>query len=352
MALHRGGPLKGSDERPIPSTVAEAAGHASPAEVARRYTTVGVDYADATRPAGYERIARFRGGEVWTGHGESKRDEVVVVALPHPGDDPEAHNCDAMGCGTDHVIARVALRPRPDGDQVAAFIEGHARRVAELAGEDWEGLSGEERDEWASTVHDVLNQLAVEPDGGVRDARPHVERRRAKASTEFAQLQVERDALSHLNAEHLLQRDDARTELDQARAEKAAGDQALIVALEQNAQLRQRAGELEDCFRRASEKAHRLSAQINTPHVGEFFEAVRIEAAHQRERWGYEHDAAKHTEDWIALFVYLLGKAATAYWAGDHAKLVHHVVTVAAVASQWHGHLTGADHRIAEAAGG
>lgn len=84
----------------------------------------------------------------------------------------------------------------------------------------------------------------------------------------------------------------------------------------------------------------RLNALINTLRTDEFFESVRIEAAHQVERWGVEHDAGKRPEDWITLFIYLLGKAATAHFDGNQPKLEHHVITVAAVALNWHRRLS------------
>lgn len=85
----------------------------------------------------------------------------------------------------------------------------------------------------------------------------------------------------------------------------------------------------------------RLTALINMPRTDEWFESVRIEAAHQIERWGVEHDAGKRTEDWVTLLIYLLGKAAKAYWSGDRAKLEHHVITTGAVALNWWRNLTG-----------
>lgn len=91
----------------------------------------------------------------------------------------------------------------------------------------------------------------------------------------------------------------------------------------------------------AQAEVERLLALINTPRTDDFFEAVRIEAAHQVERWGAEHDAGKRAEDWIALFMYLLGKATKAHYDGDRAKLEHHVITAAAVALNWHRNLTG-----------
>ena len=90
----------------------------------------------------------------------------------------------------------------------------------------------------------------------------------------------------------------------------------------------------------------RLSLLINTPRIDDFFEAVRVEAAHQVERWGVEHDAGKQPEDWVVLVVYLLGKATTAHFRGDTAKLLHHVITLGAVACNWHANMTGADTRM------
>jgi hypothetical protein len=91
----------------------------------------------------------------------------------------------------------------------------------------------------------------------------------------------------------------------------------------------------------ARAEVSRLTLLINTPRTDEFFEAVRIESAHQIERWGVEHDAGKRSEDWVTLMIYLLGKAARAHFDGDQPKLEHHVVTSAAVALNWWRHLTG-----------
>ncbi len=86
---------------------------------------------------------------------------------------------------------------------------------------------------------------------------------------------------------------------------------------------------------------NRLYLLINSPQTADFLEAVRVEAAHQAERWGVEHDAGKRPEDWVTLTVYLLGKASRAHFDGEQTKLLHHVVTLAAVALNWHRALTG-----------
>lgn len=85
----------------------------------------------------------------------------------------------------------------------------------------------------------------------------------------------------------------------------------------------------------------RLLAIVNIPQVDEIFASVRIEAAHQIQRWGVEHDAGKRPENWVTLVVYLLGKASKAHFDGDEHKLHHHVVTLAAVALNWHRNITG-----------
>jgi hypothetical protein len=90
----------------------------------------------------------------------------------------------------------------------------------------------------------------------------------------------------------------------------------------------------------------RLNALINTPHTHDFIEAVRLEMPHQRERWGSSHDAGKTNADWIALAVYLLGKATRAHYDGDNEKLKHHVVTSAAALGNWFLALTGEDTRM------
>lgn len=90
-----------------------------------------------------------------------------------------------------------------------------------------------------------------------------------------------------------------------------------------------------------------LELLINTPRIDNFVEAVKLEAAHQRTRWGTDHDGGKRPEDWIALIVYLLGKATKAHFDGGyHDKLLHHIITVAAVCANWHDAMTDGDNRM------
>jgi hypothetical protein len=74
-----------------------------------------------------------------------------------------------------------------------------------------------------------------------------------------------------------------------------------------------------------------LEALINNPHTASFLEAVRLEAAHQRERWAAQHDAGKTDADWFWLVGYLAGKA-----IHKPEKQLHHIITTAAACLNWH----------------
>lgn len=87
----------------------------------------------------------------------------------------------------------------------------------------------------------------------------------------------------------------------------------------------------------------RLKAERDTPQVADFTEAVRLEAAHQRERWGSEHDAGKSPYDWFWLIGYLAQKAADAAVRGDIFKAQHHTISTAAALANWHTALGGGD---------
>lgn len=85
----------------------------------------------------------------------------------------------------------------------------------------------------------------------------------------------------------------------------------------------------------------RLKALLNTPHIDNFVEAVRVEAAHQCERWGVENDAGKEPADWFWLIGYLAGKALAAAIKGDGDKAKHHTISSAAALLNWHAHMSG-----------
>lgn len=91
----------------------------------------------------------------------------------------------------------------------------------------------------------------------------------------------------------------------------------------------------------------RLHALIHNPHTDEFIEAVKLEAAFQREHWKAEHDGGKTDADWFWLIGYLGGKALAAIGLVERADLVrdvehfrskalHHIITTAAACLNWH----------------
>lgn len=153
------------------------------------------------------------------------------------------------------------------------------------------------------------------------------------------------------------------TERDLAAARGAldTGNEAFRVFREQNnADLRAAVADRDAHAERAAELAKRVTeieTLVNTPRIDDFFEAVRLEAAHQVERWGTEHDAGKDHAAWHSLVATLLAKATLAYWAKDWSKRTHRLISSAAALLNWHRSITGdstemrpgvaADHEVA-----
>lgn len=88
-------------------------------------------------------------------------------------------------------------------------------------------------------------------------------------------------------------------------------------------------------------RVRELEALIDTPQTDDFFTAVNLEAAHQQERWGADHDAGKEPHDWFWLLGYLSGKAIAAFGKGDKDKGLHHIISSAACLLNWHRNATG-----------
>jgi DNA-binding transcriptional regulator YdaS (Cro superfamily) len=85
---------------------------------------------------------------------------------------------------------------------------------------------------------------------------------------------------------------------------------------------------------------------INAPETADFMAGVPLEAAHQRERWGADHDAGKMPLDWFWLIGFLAQKAADAAMRGDIKKAKHHTISTGAALANWHAALTGADIKM------
>ncbi len=83
-----------------------------------------------------------------------------------------------------------------------------------------------------------------------------------------------------------------------------------------------------------------LEGRINTPHTDDWFEAVRLEAAHQVERFGAT-DGDKEPPAWFWLLSWLAGKALHAWRDGDQEKMKHHLVSSGACLLNWFRHMVG-----------
>jgi len=90
----------------------------------------------------------------------------------------------------------------------------------------------------------------------------------------------------------------------------------------------------------------RLRELLNTPEIEDFSKAVRLEAAHQVERWGSVDDRAKRPADWFWLVGYLAGKALHSQVAENRDKALHHCISTAAALCNWHAAIKGTDNRM------
>lgn len=93
----------------------------------------------------------------------------------------------------------------------------------------------------------------------------------------------------------------------------------------------------------AASEIERLRAIINEPVTADFVMGANLEAAHQRERWGSQHDAGKEPADWFWLIGYLAQKAMTAHMAENRVKAAHHAISTAAALANWHLAIIGTD---------
>lgn len=91
------------------------------------------------------------------------------------------------------------------------------------------------------------------------------------------------------------------------------------------------------------EEVNRLSNLLNAPEIHDFAAAVVREAAHQRSRWGTEHDSGKGALEWFWLIGFLATKATQAARYGDQEKYLHHIITTAAACANWHANASGAN---------
>jgi len=79
-----------------------------------------------------------------------------------------------------------------------------------------------------------------------------------------------------------------------------------------------------------------LEKLIGSPEIENFLEGVRIEAAHQTDKWGMKDEESKFPHDYALVMDRLKGKQTEAIWTRDSEKYRHHLVTLAAVCFNAH----------------
>ncbi len=73
-----------------------------------------------------------------------------------------------------------------------------------------------------------------------------------------------------------------------------------------------------------------LERLINNPEIENFLEGVKLEAAHQIERWGLEKEERNPPHHYILVMAKILGKMSTDIFDRDVEKFKHHCIAVAA----------------------
>lgn len=121
------------------------------------------------------------------------------------------------------------------------------------------------------------------------------------------------------------QRDANLLLLEDAERDKRAKAELLAANSEQGAALYD-----------ARTQLKQLDELVNSPEIEDFLKGVRLEAAHQRLRWGDSHDRSKSAENWYWLVGYLASKACRANIEGDRTKALHHTISTAAALLHWH----------------
>lgn len=124
-------------------------------------------------------------------------------------------------------------------------------------------------------------------------------------------------------------------------AHSGALDQVRACAAYELSRLRLEVPELRMRVLNQNARLLELEGRINTPHTDDWFEAVRLEAAHQIERWGVKRDEGKTAPEWFWLLGHLSSKALIAWKNGDIEKMKHHCVSSGACLLNWFRRLTG-----------
>lgn len=211
----------------------------------------------------------------------------------------------------------------------------------------WEELAPDVQNIWRDRARGLIErytELALNPRRPLRMANGWLgaERESLQHEVELAKKELDRvrEQLRELTEKYEDQSKFFQTTRNDLQGERARLNEALSTG-EDLARLGQEWRSKADEWR---EKYENLKALVDSAaECTDFFRDVKLEAAHQVERWGVEHDAGKRPEDWFTLMQYLLGKAARAHFDGNREKLLHHIVTGAAVFFNWWRRMMGVE---------
>lgn len=80
----------------------------------------------------------------------------------------------------------------------------------------------------------------------------------------------------------------------------------------------------------------RLYELINNPEIQDFIKGMTLEAAHQTERWGLEHENSQPPHHFVLVVTKIAGKMCGDVWDYDVEKFKHHCIALAAVMANVH----------------
>lgn len=106
----------------------------------------------------------------------------------------------------------------------------------------------------------------------------------------------------------------------------------LFPSSDHNSLLTQAADELQVKTARVME----LEALINNPELDDFLNGLKLESAHQTERWGRNDEEKKFPHEYANVVSYLVGKLIKAIWDRDKDKFKHHCISIAAALFNCH----------------
>lgn len=97
-----------------------------------------------------------------------------------------------------------------------------------------------------------------------------------------------------------------------------------------------------EMYQRVCVELRQLRSLVDRPAIADFATAVKLEAAHARDRFGADHDLGKAPWDWFWTLAHPASKCVHALLAGDVSKALHHTVSSAALLANWHADIAAA----------